>query len=403
MKILIISDGIFPFSMGGSHRSIFELASELTNMSHSVTCLIPEIHHSQKMSIHNVNNDEKINFKIIKIKTYKNIFFRIVSFFWTYKKAYSKISSDFDIINIHFLPALLGASSIISKDKLIYSFHGPWSEEFSETLFGKFNFNSKILKFLLQKNLLNLISFILNKIEINALKNCNKFIVNSNYMKTKLKSLNSKINIKKIFKIYHGVNNEKFYPSQKDLNRDNKKFKLLTIRRLESRMGLSELIHAIRIIKDISKINIELTIGGQGNEYINLKKLVMKLKCDKQIKLVGYIPEEEIRNVIIASDLFILPSRKLEGFGLVILESMACGTPVLVSPYGGQKEIIEKYDNTLILDDIRPGTIALKILDIIEGKKLTSKFRNDTINFVNSNFSWKKHATDYEKIYAKYV
>jgi glycosyltransferase involved in cell wall biosynthesis len=168
-------------------------------------------------------------------------------------------------------------------------------------------------------------------------------------------------------------------------------------------MGLSELIHAIRIIKDISKINIELTIGGQGNEYINLKKLVMKLKCDKQIKLVGYIPEEEIRNVIIASDLFILPSRKLEGFGLVILESMACGTPVLVSPYGGQKEIIEKYDNTLILDDIRPGTIALKILDIIEGRKLTSKFRNDTINFVNSNFSWKKHATDYEKIYAKYV
>ena len=402
MKILIISDGVFPFSMGGSHRSIFELAKELTNMNHEVTCLIPEIHHNQKMAINEINNVKKINFKIIKIKVHKNIFYRIISFFWVYKKIYSKIHNEFDLINIHFLPALLGASSIINTNKLIYSFHGPWSEEFRETLFGKFNFNNKIIKFFLQKNLLYIVSIILKKIEMNALKNCNKFIVNSNYMANKLKSLHRNDDIK-IFKIYHGVDYQKFYPSKKNYDHNNETFHLLTIRRLESRMGLSELIHAIQIIKDDYKVNIKLTIGGQGNEYINLKKLIKKLKCDKQIELVGYIPEDAIRNIISSADLFILPSRKLEGFGLVMLESMACGTPVLVSPYGGQKEIIEKFDKTLILKNIKPHTIAIKILDIIKSNKINSNFKKDTLCFVNENFSWKKHASDYEEIFSEYV
>ena len=402
MKILIISDGIFPFSMGGSHRSIFELASELTKMNHSVTCLIPETHHNQKMSIDGDDEIDKINFEVIKIKTYKSIFLRIISFFWVYKKVYSKIYNEFDLINIHFLPALFGASSIINKDKLIYSFHGPWSEELKETLFGKLNFSNKILKFIFQKNLLYVISIILKKIEINALKNSNNFIINSNYMKNKLEVLLKNKN-SQIFKIYHGINNQKFYPNQKKIIDNNDKFKLLTIRRLESRMGLSELISAIQIIKESSKVNIELTIGGQGNEYFNLKKLIKKLNCDEQVKLLGYIPENKIRNIISSADLFILPSRKLEGFGLVILESMACGTPVLVSPFGGQKEIIEKFDKTLILENINPNTIAAKILDIIESKKINSKFQKDIISFVNVNFSWKKHANEYEKIFLNYV
>ena len=86
-----------------------------------------------------------------------------------------------------------------------------------------------------------------------------------------------------------------------------------------------------------------------------------------------------------------------------MLESMACGTPVLVSPYGGQKEIIEKFDKTLILKNIKPHTIAIKILDIIKSNKINSNFKKDTLCFVNENFSWKKHASDYEEIFSKYV
>ena len=106
MKILLISDGIFPFSMGGSHRSIYELANSLCHRGHEVTCLVPKIRSGQNMYLSNAKWRNKKNLKIKRFEVSNNTILRLASYFFLFKREYNNLKKKFDIINIHYLPAL---------------------------------------------------------------------------------------------------------------------------------------------------------------------------------------------------------------------------------------------------------------------------------------------------------
>ena len=103
-----------------------------------------------------------------------------------------------------------------------------------------------------------------------------------------------------------------------------------------------------------------------------------------------------------AADLFILPSRCLEGFGLVTLEALSCGTPVLGTPVGGTKEILGRLDKELLFKDTKAKSMAEKIVLYSTSKdllKLSEKCRD----FVVSNYSWDRVTTEYERVYLEVI
>ncbi len=128
-----------------------------------------------------------------------------------------------------------------------------------------------------------------------------------------------------------------------------------------------------------------------------LKKIVQERHLGECVRFLGYVPDRDLPSYYQAADFFVLPTRELEGFGLVILESLACGTPVLGTPVGAIPEIIGPFCNDLLFNGTNSNDIREKMEDVIQNPE---KYRFDPENcrrYVEERFSWKKMADAFEK------
>ena len=111
---------------------------------------------------------------------------------------------------------------------------------------------------------------------------------------------------------------------------------VLTVRRLVPRNGVDCLVEAWR--RANLGARAELVIGGSGPEIEDIQRLAAG---DPSIRIVGYVPDADLPGLYRDADLFVLPSRSGEGFGLVALEAMASGLPVLATSSGGVVDIVQ--------------------------------------------------------------
>jgi glycosyltransferase involved in cell wall biosynthesis len=159
-------------------------------------------------------------------------------------------------------------------------------------------------------------------------------------------------------------------------------------------MGLDNLLKSIKILKQ-KMAKVHVTIGGEGPEKDNLQKLIEKFGLMDEVTMTGFIPAEQLPKFYAAADFFILPTSDLEGFGLVTLESMACGTPVIGTPVGGTKEILSNFDYNLLCRDKSPEAIADAIQKIItlyfNDRKIYRKLRMRCRAYAKNNYSWTRH------------
>lgn len=236
-------------------------------------------------------------------------------------------------------------------------------------------------------------------IERFCLKRSSKIMVLSRYMKRKIEHIHE-IPTNHVVVNPGGVDLKRFRPfdQRKEIKSDlvlpKNKIDLLTVRNLEPRMGVDNLIKSIKIINS-SRNTAHLTIGGDGPEKNNLQRLIKELGLINEVTLTGFIPPELLPKFYNAADFFIIPTRELEGFGLVTPESMACGTPVLGTPIGGTKEILEKFDSQFLFQNSSPEAMAEGI------QKIIKCYFNDRNNYENLrikcreyakiNFSWRRH------------
>jgi glycosyltransferase involved in cell wall biosynthesis len=107
-------------------------------------------------------------------------------------------------------------------------------------------------------------------------------------------------------------------------------------------------------------------------------------------------------NTLFVADIFILPTRELERFGLVTLEALACGVPVLGTPVGGTQEILGKFDSSFLFADTSPKSMAASILEkykiISETPQKWSEISQRCRQYVENNYSWEKNVDSLEKI-----
>lgn len=123
---------------------------------------------------------------------------------------------------------------------------------------------------------------------------------------------------------------------------------IFCVRRLVKRMGLENLLDAFALVAS-SHPQSTLVIGGRGPLAEELKARARPL--GHRVIFAGFIPDDALPEAYSAADFSIVPSVSLEGFGLITLESLACGTPVIVTPSGGLPETVRALDPSLILAD----------------------------------------------------
>ncbi len=129
---------------------------------------------------------------------------------------------------------------------------------------------------------------------------------------------------------------------------------LLTVRNLEPRMGLDNLLAAMAALKN-EGLPVHLVLGGDGPERARLSALAARLGLRGSVTMTGFIPAERLADYYGAADFFVLPTRRLEGFGLVTPEALACGTPVLGTPVGGTREILSRFDSRVSICGYHAG------------------------------------------------
>jgi glycosyltransferase involved in cell wall biosynthesis len=136
---------------------------------------------------------------------------------------------------------------------------------------------------------------------------------------------------------------------------------LFTLRRLEARMGLDTLIEAAALVRDRG-LSFRVLIGGSGALREPLEQLVRERRLTDRVQMLGRVPEADLPACYAAADCFVLPTRALECFGLIVLESFAAGTPVIASNAAAIPEIAARQGAGWHFD---PGN-AQQLADRIE-------------------------------------
>jgi glycosyltransferase involved in cell wall biosynthesis/SAM-dependent methyltransferase len=142
---------------------------------------------------------------------------------------------------------------------------------------------------------------------------------------------------------------------------------LFTVRNLESRMGVDNLLRAMSMLKS-RRPDAVLLIGGAGSLRGALEAQSRALGIDDRVTFLGFVPDEALPRYYQAADVFVLPTRELEGFGLVTVEALACGTPVLGTPIGATPEILRPLCASLVLGGTAPDAIAQGLERFLEEK-----------------------------------
>ena len=164
-------------------------------------------------------------------------------------------------------------------------------------------------------------------------------------------------------------------------------------------MGLENLIKAIKLIQSDYPNKYTLKIAGIGRIETELRDLVKHLQLEDSIEFLGLISRNDlIKNYQIA-DLVVMPSQILEGFGLTTVEALSCGTPVMGTPNGGTKEILEKFDSNLLFSGESALEIKSGILSNID-RLLTSEYRESCRAYATSSFDWDIITRSYSKTYS---
>ncbi len=170
---------------------------------------------------------------------------------------------------------------------------------------------------------------------------------------------------------------------------------IISVAELHERKGLKYLIEAIPEVS--AKFpNIKLVIVGEGPERPELEKLIKKLDIANHVILTGR--QKEIPKLLKCADIFVLPSRR-EAFGLVILEAMITGLPVIASTTGGIPEIITDNKTGILVKPENSAEISEALLDLIAHPEKRSKLSSAGAKLVHEKFQAKKMAEEYEKIY----
>jgi glycosyltransferase involved in cell wall biosynthesis len=152
-------------------------------------------------------------------------------------------------------------------------------------------------------------------------------------------------------------------------------------------MGLDTLVLAFASVA-AERPDLRLVIGGKGPLAGELEAQVRCLGLQEKVSLVGFIPEERLASYYAAADLFVLPTRMLEGFGLVTVEAMACGTPVCGTPVGGTQEILAGFDAGWLFRGTEAAELRDGLLDrlphVVSDAELRARCREHAV----ANYSW---------------
>lgn len=233
------------------------------------------------------------------------------------------------------------------------------------------------------------------------LNSCDRLICISNAVKNYIGN-HIAINLEKVHVVYYGIEINKFKFSPNDRMSIRAQYQIPEdscfigcIARLEKQKNLHILLDAFSQLIHTTHMSVNLMIVGKGSLDKELKKMAKEYNIDTSVIFVPY--REDTPSVFSAFDIFVLPS-KYEGLGLVLLEALSVGLPILSTNTSAIPEIITKEVCGKLVPVDNPGAIFKGILEFINCGYSAHK-HDCNRQYVETNFSNKSMLEKIEHIY----
>lgn len=387
MKILMLTWEYPPRVVGGIARVVHDLSHRLIKDGHEVTVVtykegnVEDCEDDNGVKVYRVNNYmiNPNNF----IDWIMQLNFNLIS------KATELISKEgpFDVIHAHDWLVAYAAKTL--KD----SFKIPIIATIHATESGR---NSGIH---------DEVQRYINDTEWMLTYEATEVIVNSNYMKSELQRLFG-LPYEKINVVPNGITQTNFAGYERDYEfrrrfaADNEKI-ILFSGRLVYEKGIQNLIAAMpKILQGYN--DAKLVIAGRGGMLDELRAQVDYLGISNKVYFTGYLDHKNLCKMYKCADVSVFPST-YEPFGIVALEAMLAGVPVVVSDVGGLNEIVEHGVNGMKSYAGNPNSLADSILSLLYNPQLCANVVKQAKLDVKNKYNWTKIAQDTHFTYQKAI
>ncbi|MBU1131904.1 glycosyltransferase family 4 protein [Patescibacteria group bacterium] len=163
--------------------------------------------------------------------------------------------------------------------------------------------------------------------------------------------------------------------------------------------GVNFLIKAISLLPDES---IKALVVGRGNLKQEYEKLAKEMGLESRVRFADSVESADLPAHYNLFDYFVLPSiNKSEAFGIVLLEAMACGKPLIASYLKGVRSVVDQGINGLMVEPKNSKDIADKISFLINNPENARNFGERGVKTVEEKYRWSKIAAKLEEIYKK--
>jgi glycosyltransferase involved in cell wall biosynthesis len=384
MRICFISFEYPPFLIGGAGIYAIHITKELAKLGHEVHVISPIIRNQKMVSF------EDTVF-VHRIPTIHKRFLRAPSFWLNLTRKYSTLREEiggFDVIHSNGMSDLSLSKQKVKEPRVTTVHHLAYSVS------KPVSFTERLLELNGETGLASLF-------EKHVIHRADKIIAVSDFTKNDLLSTYSE-QPSKIEVIYNGVcpadftiSPEEVIKTKAHFDLENKTTFLFVGRINDKRKGLPLLLKAFKILSERETF-VKLMIVGSGDQT-SVRALVELLGLQKYVVFTGYVTDKLLKMIYCACDVFVFPSM-LEGFGLVVLDAMASGKPVVCMNRGAIPELVRDGVNGLLVNKPDPRELATAMAFFVDHPSTITEMGQRNREWA-LNFSWVKSAKLTEQVY----
>lgn len=188
----------------------------------------------------------------------------------------------------------------------------------------------------------------------------------------------------------------------KQHGRSSDRKEIIFVGRLVTRKGVKFLIEAFHQVH--RSVSHDLVIIGSGPERGRLEESVANLGLKDRVRFTGTISDDTLNQYYSSCSFLVLPAvydekGDTEGLGVVLLEAMSCGKPVIASNIGGITDIVVDQKNGFLVPPADPTALAAAIMRMAKDRKLRSTLGSAARKTVDEKFNWDRIVGDLKRLY----
>jgi rhamnosyl/mannosyltransferase len=202
-----------------------------------------------------------------------------------------------------------------------------------------------------------------------------------------------------LYNIFPGVNIDLFKPAKAIKNNNRTVIYVGRIEKSSGWKGIGTLLHAMKKVTEYDP-EAKIRLIGTGDAVEKYKRLAKQLGIAKNVEFAGALRGSALVKAYQTARLLVLASEtEAESFGMVLIEAMSCGIPVIATKMGGMPRVVELTGGGLLVEPSNSASLSEGIIKLFEDKNLYNQLAKNGRENVPRYYSWTKTVDEYINLY----